>query len=372
MNLRQLLLEFTKTLEGYSFETLAVRTRVENEINDAYLSYSLVETSVQFTQILNNDDFTPMAIHSQLELDKFILPNSLELSASSLNEFPQTYPFSRSVPLLYNAVRAFLEKVLEENINNTTSFSMVKATEKTMAKLKQTIIRHIKKCQINDLSTLLQAHINVQYLLKMPAVWESFLISRNVSQGRGCRADFDDVFNALVEQIKTCCRAKVEQLMSVTSNLNWLLRVTSKEPREWIVDLAAYLDALWGILASLPEEKRQAITMEAHRHIHSSILKILFSREVPKFNRNALLQLHTDMTYIIQRAKERDIPGERLYVQVMRVLNLFLADDMKDYYQRTYGDDSRISVQKRKLLHLLSKYDTDKKRLVPFVKYLHA
>ena len=25
------------------------------------------------------------------------------------------------------------------------------------------------------------------------------------------------------------------------------------------------------------------------------------------------------MTYIIQRAKERDIPGERLYVQVMRV-----------------------------------------------------
>lgn len=129
---------------------------------------------------------------------------------------------------------------------------------------------------------------------------------------------------------------KVDDLMSLATNVNWLPDEQRSEPNDYVLDLIAYLHTTFACMQHMPDGFRQAIHFTSAKHIADAYMHALCATGAPstsappQFNIIALHALHMDVCELEQFACACDIADlDSKFAEVRQTLDLFLSGNIE-------------------------------------------
>ncbi|XP_011498453.1 PREDICTED: exocyst complex component 6B [Ceratosolen solmsi marchali] len=399
LKIKNLIMLFSTTLRNYGYSVGQLFDLLQ-EIRVHYNEVLMQHWVQVFRDILDEDNFLPIQVHSQEEYDKVLTSFPYEDEELQKANFPKKFPFSPMVPKVYHQVKEFIYACLkfseDLNLTQTEIDEMIcKSTNLLLTRTFSGCLSSLFRKPSLALIQVIQIIINTGYLEKSTKYLEEFVSNITGTPHEGqlssgglksamFRVARDDAEKQICEKLKQ----KLDEFLEL-ENYDWNLAEPQGHASGFITDLIAFLQSTFTCFTNLPAEVAQVACKSACSHIAKSISNILVSEDLKQISMGALQQVNLDTIQCEQFAASEPVVGLpegillQEFAQLRQLLDLFMSLDWPTYFHDYISESSKYNLvtpqmavilleklresDKKTVFSVLKKSERDKKKLLETV-----
>ncbi|WVN88298.1 uncharacterized protein L203_103503 [Cryptococcus depauperatus CBS 7841] len=361
---------FVQTLEVYDYN-IAELNGLLVTLFERYSELLLVKFSIDFDQIVSDDDNQPMMVNDQEEFEQVAGVCWLatgEAESLAMQGFPQAMPFSQTYPMCCINIRNFVDQFYQ--FMDGVAQQHLDIDEVLRKSLDGLLSDHVSKQIANrlqtmsNLSQIAQVVINIGYFSTACDELEAVLMNLRASQRGGpiklsAASSFASTLTVAQTRIDNVIGSKLESFFEL-AEYNWMparLQSTTEEPSTYVFEMITFLTAyVDSVLIGLREEVKTSAYQNALGRINKWLMETLAGPDVPRLNESALASVLADVTFIeseIKRLEKTEL--DHVFDEVKHTINIILSDAVQAYLEPTIRSMSYPSVKSMRLASILSK-----------------
>ncbi|KAG5882503.1 hypothetical protein JTB14_008476 [Gonioctena quinquepunctata] len=400
LKIKDLIMLFCTTLRNYGYSVKPLWELVR-ELRDHYTEVLMQRWVQVFRKILSEEDFQPIQVHDQGQLNDVMLSFPWEGDLPDDIIYPYSFPFSSMVPKVYREVKEFIYACVK--FSEDLNLSQVEVDEMIRKSMNLLLTRTFNGCLS---STFRSPHVNLQeiiqiivdtgYLEEANVYFDQFISNITGEESRGLTSGLNHGQTALfsvsredaVRQICEKLRQKLDEFLEL-ENYDWLLVEPKGHASSYISDTIAFLQTTFQSFTNIPLEAAQIACKSACEHIANALLALLLNEDIKQISMGALNQLNLDLLQCEQFAASEPVNGLQedallSYFETFReILDLFISWDWPTYfhdyaqetskYKKVNPDVAIVLLEKLKegdkktMFTVLKKSERDKKKLLETV-----
>ncbi|KAH8895180.1 exocyst complex subunit Sec15-like protein [Thozetella sp. PMI_491] len=300
---------FIQTMEGWGY-SVSMLNSFQLTLFYKYAELLKRRFSDDFQEIVQTDDYMPMAINTLEEYEKVLSVSwyTQDKSAEELT-FPCVLPFSQMYPLCCIDIRNFLNQFYffsDDHFQqpNVIDESLRKSLDELLTlKVCQTLVERLNS---QYLGQIVQILINLEHFETACQELEQLLIRARSSTSAGgpvtlkATEEFKNNKKTAEKRIFELVNSKIDDLVE-TSDYDWTSTITPTEPSSYMQTLTRYLSNIMNsTLLGLPREIKELIYFDALSHAADKILALPLSSDVKKINPNGVAAIAMDVKYLAE------------------------------------------------------------------------
>ncbi|KAK1924132.1 putative rsec15 [Papiliotrema laurentii] len=361
---------FVQTLEGYGYNV----TELNGLLVTLFQRYSellLRKFSVDFDQIVSEDDNQPMMVNDQEEFDQVVGVCWLatgEAESLAIHGFPQPMPFSQTYPMCCINIRNFVDQFYQ--FTDGVVQHHLDIDEILRKSLDGLLTDHVsgqivkRLSGMSNLSQIAQVVVNIEHFATACEELEGVLMGLRASQRGGpvhlsSVQSFAKALASAEARIDAIIASKLESFFEL-AEYEWLPsrpQSTADEPSTYVFEMITFLTAyVDSVLIGLDEAIKTRAYRSALLRINRWLMETLCGKEIQRLNEDALASVLADVTFIeteIKRLGKSEL--DAVFDEVKLTINVILTDAVSAYIQPSIRSMSYAPVHPVKLSIILSK-----------------
>ncbi|KAF3090133.1 hypothetical protein TWF594_009365 [Orbilia oligospora] len=343
LKIKAILSLFIQTMDTWSYNV---------DILDAFLlklfeRYSELlkkQFSKDFVEIVQSDDYMPMAITDAEEYAKVINVSWFKDDRDAEEiQYPTVLPFSQMYPLCCIDLRSFLNKYYffsreyfhhPHRIDETLRVSL---DEMLMEQVCKSLHERLTS---KYLGQIVQILINLEHF--ETACSELQILLRDVSASAHAGPVQLEALEMFRNEKKTAEKRIFELVNSKLDDLlegaeyDWMPDTAEETASPYLLAMTRFLtDIMETTLLGLPNDIKGFVYFDALSHLASEILKLPLSEHVRMINKNAVKNMDQDVAYLEEFVKSLESEGSnlpRIFEELRETVNLLKSDNPEEFY----------------------------------------
>ncbi|KAK1292006.1 putative exocyst complex component 6 [Acorus calamus] len=374
------------TLRRHGYEVSPLIKILDNS-RDKYHELLLHECRKNINDILANDPYEQMIIKREYEYKMSVLSFHLQTS-DMMPAFPYVAPFSSTVPDTCRIVRSFIgDSVSYLSYGGHMSFYDV--VKKYLDKLLIDVLNEALLKLIHSISTSVpQAMQIAANITVLERACDFFL--RHAAQLCGIplrlverphtgltakavlKASQTASHNALIGLVNS----KLDETMSLATNINWTADEAPQDGNECMHEIKIYLDTIISTAQQiLPLDALYKVGRGVLEHISDSIVSVLLSDSVKRFNVNSIMGIDHDLKMLETFADEifHDTGLSEAYskegtlrdclVEARQLINLLSSNQPENFMNPVIRERHYSALDYKKVASICEKFKDSPDRL---------
>ncbi|KAK6362055.1 hypothetical protein TWF730_005754 [Orbilia blumenaviensis] len=343
LKIKAILSLFIQTMDTWSYNV---------DILDAFLlklfeRYSELlkkQFSKDFVEIVQSDDYMPMAITDAEEYAKVVSVSWFKDDRNAEEiQYPTVLPFSQMYPLCCIDLRSFLNKYYffsreyfhhPHKIDETLRVSLDEM-------LKEQVCKSLhERLTSKYLGQIVQILINLEHFEN--ACSELQILLRDVSASAHAGPVQLEALELFRNEKKTAEKRIFELVNSKLDDLlegaeyDWMPSTAEDAASPYLLAMTRFLtDIMETTLLGLPNDIKGFVYFDALSHLASEILKLPLSDHVRMINKNAVKNMDQDVAYLEEFVKSLESEGSnlpRIFEELRETVNLLKSDNPEEFY----------------------------------------
>uniref|UniRef100_A0A7N0THP8 Exocyst complex component n=1 Tax=Kalanchoe fedtschenkoi TaxID=63787 RepID=A0A7N0THP8_KALFE len=366
------------TLKKYGYEVTPLLEALDNS-RDKYHKLLLEECRQQIVDVVTNDTYEQMVLKKESDYVANVLAYHLQTS-DIMPAFPYVAPFSSMVPDACRIVRSFIKESVDylSYGGHTNFFDVVK---KYLDKLLIDILNEVILNAIHGgnigVSQAMQIAANMSVLERacdfflQHAAQQCGIPVRAVERPQASlmakvvlKTSRDAAYIALLGLVNL----KLEEIMSLTENVNWSSEEMVQSGHEYINEVIVYLDTILSTAQQiLPLDALYKVGSGALEHISYSIVSAFLSDSVKRFNANAVAGINADLRELEDFAEERfhstglsevykDGSFRECLIEARQLINLLLSSQPENFMNPVIRQKNYYTLDHKKVASIIDKF----------------
>ncbi|KAF3193540.1 hypothetical protein TWF225_010277 [Orbilia oligospora] len=343
LKIKAILSLFIQTMDTWSYNV---------DILDAFLlklfeRYSELlkkQFSKDFVEIVQSDDYMPMAITDAEEYAKVINVSWFKDDRDAEEiQYPTVLPFSQMYPLCCIDLRSFLNKYYF--FSREYFHHPHKIDETLRVSLDEMLMEQVCKSLHERLTSKYLGQI-VQILINLEhfetACSELQILLRDVSASAHAGPVQLEALEMFRNEKKTAEKRIFELVNSKLDDLlegaeyDWMPDTAEETASPYLLAMTRFLtDIMETTLLGLPNDIKGFVYFDALSHLASEILKLPLSEHVRMINKNAVKNMDQDVAYLEEFVKSLESEGSnlpRIFEELRETVNLLKSDNPEEFY----------------------------------------
>ncbi|CAF0753822.1 unnamed protein product [Adineta ricciae] len=278
------------------------------ELRESYQQLLLTQWSQKFTEILNNDNYTPMVIEDETKYQLLQRQFPLRIEATEKLPFPRQLPYSESVPKIFLEIKDFVAVCAKFakglNVSKTEIDDMIrKPSNLLLTKTLKTALIELTAAESRrqlNFSQLVQICINTLHLENAMPFLEDYIVAlvHGGAKQLGLRLQgasmLKDIRSLVEDRIYDKLNDKIDECLDIAS-YDWMMPEAFGVASDYITTTIQFLENTFRAFTHLPTQLSQTTCLSACKHISNSLTNILLSQDVKAISFGALEQMSLDL-----------------------------------------------------------------------------
>ncbi|CAN6674121.1 exocyst complex component Sec15p [Trichomonascus vanleenenianus] len=365
--LKDLMGTFLHTMQNAGFNVSGIQSLLVT-LFKGYSSFLRSNFADEFARIVISDNYMPMLVSTQKVYDGILdncwyTPSPEELA----KQFPRTFPFSKTYPLVCLNLRTFIEShnkflddlqydpvLVEDIIRNAVDDLLVDVVCRTFD----------ERLQASTREQIVQILVNLDYFVDAARGIEELLYGQRIS---GRKAKLTLKATQELQETRKRAEARVYELVNTNvdsfldlADYDWHTTHVNVEPSTFLFDMVSFLKTLvTSTLGNLPSSVKSLIYFNAFDHLAMSMLKFLTSAS-DRMTFEAVENFDLDIRYLEQFVDQiaedaNDMSLTTTFTELRQCINLIQSDDVNEYidphirlrkYDRVTKETAQLLFQK--------------------------
>ncbi|KAI5807455.1 exocyst complex subunit Sec15-like-domain-containing protein [Peziza echinospora] len=337
LKIKNILALFIQTMDGWDYNVDALDDFLLTLFNK-YSELLKAKFTADFKEIVNNDDYMPMAIENEQQYDEIvnICWYKTERKGKESLQFPCVLPFSQMYPHCCINIRDFLNRYYYFSDEYFQQQSIIDNTLKDA--IDELLVNQVCKSLVERLESkylgqIVQILINLEQFEHACEELEKLLAETRGPRGTGATvittptttaaggpstslspsslsstdvktitltatSTFRAEKKTAEKRIFELVNSKIDDLVE-TAEYDWAAKAETKTPSLYLVEMTRFLSNIMNsTLLGLPRDIKGLIYFDALSHLASSILALPLAEDVQRITPAAVANLDTDVRYL--------------------------------------------------------------------------
>ncbi|KAM0852444.1 hypothetical protein ACQ4PT_051754 [Festuca glaucescens] len=367
-----------ETMKKYGYQATSLLEVLEKN-RDRYHELLVSDCRKQIQAVFAKDSYERMVIKKENEYNMNVAALQLE-PIHVVPDLPYVAPFSSSVPGACRIVRSFIEDLVSYLSYGVmmNSYDVVKRyLDKLLIEvLNDGLLKSIHSGSL-EIAQLVQIAGNIAILERscdtflMHAAQLCGLPKRLLEKphsGLTARAVLKASQNAAFNGLITLANSKINEFMLLLTSINWTAEETPEHANDYMNEVLIYLDMVVSTAQPvLPREILFKVVSGALSHISDSIITVILSDRVKRFNVNAVAGIDIDLRLLEEFAEDRfhstgmsDLRKETSFedclVEIRQLTNLLLSNQPESFMNSVIREKNYGSLDQKKVAIICDKF----------------
>lgn len=365
------------SMKNYGYQTTSLLEVLDNN-RDRYHELLLSDCRKQIEGVFAKDSYERMVIKNENEYNMNVLTFQLE-NIGLVPDLPYTAPFSSCVPSACRIVHFFIEASVSymSHCGTMNCYDVVKGyLDKLLKVLNDDLLNLIHVGSV-EIAQMVQIAGNIAILERS---CDMFLrqaaqlcgLPRRLLEmphsGLTGRALLKASQNAAYTGLITLANSKIDEFVLLLTSINWTSEETPEHANDYMNEILIYLDMLVSAAQPiLPKEALFKVISTALSHISDSIITVLLSDRVKRFNINAVVGIDIDLKMLEEFADDRfhstglsDLRKETSFkdclVEIRQLTNLLLSNQPESFMNAVIRENNYGSLDHKKVTIICEKF----------------
>ncbi|GJN20610.1 hypothetical protein PR202_gb08008 [Eleusine coracana subsp. coracana] len=351
---------------------------VLDKSRDKYLELLLSDCRKQIHDVFSKDSYEQMVIKKENEYQMNVTAFQLEL-AEVVPVLPYVAPFSSSVPGACRIVCSFIE----DSVNYLSYGGCMNFYELVKSYLDKFLIEVLNDSFLNlihggslEFSQMVQIAGNIDILeqscdMFLQHTAELCGVPRRLLEkphsGLTARAMLKTSGNAAYNASISLVNSRIDEFMMLLTSINWTMEEAPEHANDYMNEVIIYLHA---VVSSgqhiLPRDALYKVVSGALSHISDSIVTVLLSDRVKRFNANAVAGIDIDLKMLEGFADDtfrstgladlRETSFKDCLLEIRQLVNLLLSNQPESFANPVIKEKNYGSLDPKKVAIICDKY----------------
>ncbi|KAM0863786.1 hypothetical protein ACQ4PT_044356 [Festuca glaucescens] len=366
------------TMKKYGYEATSLLEVLEKN-RDKYHELLVSDCRKQIQGVFAKDSYERMVIQNENEYNMNVATLQLE-PIHVVPDLPYVAPFSSSVPGACRIVRSFIEDLVSY-LSYGLMMNSYDVVKRYLDKLLIEVLNDglLKLIHNGSLETaqLVQIAGNIAILEQScdTFLWHAAQLCglpkrllEKPHSGLTARAVLKASQNAAFNGLITLANSKIDEFMLLLTSINWTAEETPEHANDYMNEVLIYLDMVVSSAQPvLPREALFKVVAGALSHISDSIVTVLLSDRVKRFNVNAVVGIDIDLRLLEEFAEDRfrstglsDLRKETSFkdclVEIRQLTNLLLSNKPESFMNAVIRSKNYGSLDHKKVTIICDKF----------------
>ncbi|TVU31054.1 hypothetical protein EJB05_22719, partial [Eragrostis curvula] len=365
-------------MKKYGYQPTSL-IQVLDKSRDKYLGLLLSDCRKQMRDIFSKDSYERMVIKKENEYEMNVAAFQLE-PADKAPDLPYVAPFSSSVPSACRIVRSFIE----DSVSYLSYGGSMNFYDLVKSYLDKFLIEVLNDGFLNlvhggslEFPQMVQIAGNISILEQScdMFLWHAAQlcgIPRRLLEkphsGLTARAVLKASGNAAYNASISLVNSKIDEFMMMLPSINWTVEEVPEHANDYMNEVIIYLHA---VVSSgqhiLPRDALYKVVSGALSHISDSIVTVLLSDRVKRFNANAVAGIDIDLKLLEGFADDTfrstglsDLRMETSFkdclLEVRQLINLLLSNQPESFANPVIREKNYGSLDHKKVAIICDKF----------------
>ncbi|OEL32269.1 Exocyst complex component SEC15A [Dichanthelium oligosanthes] len=366
------------TMKKYGYQASSL-VEILEKTTDKYLALLISDCRKRIKDVLSKDSYERMVIKKENEYDTNVAALQLE-PIDVVPDLPYVAPFSASVPSACRVVRSFIEDL----VRYLTYGSSMNFYDVVKSYLDNFLIEILNDGFLNlihgrslEFQQMVQIAGNIGVLERS---CDMFLchaaqlcgVPRRLLEkphsGLTAKAVLKASQNAAYNGLITLVNSKVNEFMLQLTSINWTVEEAPEHANDYMNEVIIYLhEVVSSGKQIVPRDALYKVVSSALSHIADSIITVLLSDRVKRFNANAVAGIDIDLKMLEGFADDTyhstglsDLRKETNFkdclVEIRQLINLLLSNQPESFMNRVTREKNYGSLDHKKVAIICDKF----------------
>ncbi|XP_058079383.1 exocyst complex component SEC15A [Magnolia sinica] len=351
-----------------------------------YHELLLEECRKQMLDILANDTYEQMIMRKEYEYNMNVVSFHLQTS-DMMPAFPYVAPFSSSVPDTCRIVRSFIE----DSVNYLSYGGQMNVYDIVKKYIDKLSIEILNEALLNSIHSSATGVSQAMQIAANITVFEQACViflrhaahlcgipvrvaerpHASLAARTALKTSREEAYHALLR----LANSKVDEIMSLTENVNWIADEAPPNGNKYINELVIYLDTLMSTAQQiLPLDVLHMIGTQALEHISGSYVNVLLNESIKRFSISAIIGIDSDLKRLESFADERcysdgfsEVHKEGnlrdCLVEARQLMNLLLSNQPENFMNPVIRERHYRALDYKKVATICEKFKDAPDRL---------
>ncbi|CAN6293584.1 unnamed protein product [Urochloa humidicola] len=365
------------TMKKYGYQAASL-VEILGKNRDKYLELLISDCRKKIKDVLSKDSYERMVIKKENEYDMNVA--ALQLGPIDVPDLPYAAPFSCSVPSTCRIVRSFI-KDLVRYLSYGSSMNFYDVVKSYLDKFLIDILNDGFLNLIHGGSLEFQQMVQIagniavlerscDMLLRHAA--QLCGVSRHLLEkphsGLAAKAVLKATQNAAYNGLITLVNSKVDEFMLQLTSINWTVEEAPEHANDYMNEVVIYLhDVVSSGQQIVPTDALYKVVSGALSHIADSIITVLLSDRVKRFNANAVAGIDIDLKMLEGFADDTyhstglsDLRKETSFkdclAETRQLINLLLSNQPESFMNPVTRENNYGSLNPKKVAIICDKF----------------
>jgi len=366
------------TMKKYGYQTTLL-VEILGKNRDKYLELLISDCRKQIKNILSKDSYERMVIKKENEYNMYV--SALQLEPTDVApDLPYVTPFSSSVPNACRIVRSFIEDLVRylSYGSSMNSYDVVKSyLDKFLIEVLNDAFLKLIHGGSLEFQQMVQIAGNIAVLEQS---CDMFLchaaqvcgVPRRLLEkphsGLTAKAVLKASRNAAYSGLITLVNSKVDEFMLQLPSINWTVEEAPEHANDYMNEVIIYLhDVVSSGQQIVPREALYKVVSGALSHIADSIITVLLSDRVKRFNANAVAGIDIDLKMLEGFADDtyhstglsdlrKDASFKDCLVGIRQLIDLLLSNQPESFMNPVTREKNYGSLDHKKVAIICDKF----------------
>ncbi|OLL23276.1 Centromere/microtubule-binding protein cbf5, partial [Neolecta irregularis DAH-3] len=333
---------FIQTVESYGYSIKRMNSLLLR-LFERYSELLKRKFSVDFAQIVAEDDFMPMVINNMEEYERVVTVSWYQPEIDKINlKFPCVLPFSQMYSLCCVDIRNFVNQYYafsDEDIEHRRDVDEIlkKSLDTLLAKDVNERLVHL--LESGNMTQIVQIILNLEHLENACSQVEHLLGKKQslyhmrevkLKATESFRQSRKNAEKRIFELINT----KIDDFLGIAMYY-WSTKVAQTSPSMYLQELVSFLTtAISSTLLNLPQSIQVFIYFDALDHLASMLMSLLLKAVSQPLSEAGLANFDADVRYLedfVQGLNQPTLATADTFLELRQSVNLLLAGKYEDY-----------------------------------------
>ncbi|KAJ1295604.1 hypothetical protein BS78_01G235600 [Paspalum vaginatum] len=366
------------TLKKYGYQSTSL-VEILDKTRDKYIGLLLSDCRKQLNDAFSKDSYERMVIKEENEYDTNIAAFQLE-PVDGVPDLPYVAPFSSSVPNACRIVRSFIEDFVRY-LSHGGSMNIFDVVKSYLDKL---LIETINDGFLNlihggslEFPQVVQVAGNIAIMEQScdKFLWHAAQLCgvprrllEKPHSGLTARAVLKASRNAAYNGLVTLVNSKIDEFMLQLTSINWTVEETPEHANDYMNEVIIYLhEVVSSGQQIVPRDVLYKVVSGALSHISDSIITVLLSDRVKRFNANAIAGIDIDLKVLEGFADDAyrmtglsDLRKEKSFrdclIEMRQLINLLLSNQPESFVNPVTREKDYGSLDHKKVAIICDKF----------------
>ncbi|ODQ55686.1 exocyst complex subunit Sec15-like protein [Saitoella complicata NRRL Y-17804] len=366
LRVKNILVLFIQTVEGQGYDTKTLNAFILT-LFEKYAGVLKEKFSIDFGQIVAEDDYMPMTINDVEEYEKVCSVSWYKTDTPAEHmRFPCALPFSQIFPLCCVDIRNFVNQYYLFSDEYTHSQNQVDDILKNS--LDELLVQHVNKTLLqrlhtNNLGQVVQIIVNLEHFENACSELEQLLAETRSSHRTGAvklkaTNEFGVSRKNAEKRIFELVNSKIDDFLDI-AEYDWAPSKPNPQPSSYLLELVRWLrTVMQSTMVNLPQNIRVFIYFDALDHLASELMKMLLSTSTRKYNEHGIANFDKDISYLeefVEELNDPSISAADTFLELRQSVNLLRAENVEEYLNTTTRMKSYSRLKPQNAITMLEK-----------------